>query len=74
LDNIKESRQGRRDQAITRQKAHDSLTLDQKIQKAKARRGLSSKELARLTVLREEAIIEKAKRSNTSKEKPSLIG
>ena len=38
----------RRAEAIERQKAHDALTPEQKIQKAQARRGKSKKELTRL--------------------------
>jgi hypothetical protein len=41
-------RKERREQARARQVAHDKLSTEEKIKKAKSRRGNSKKELARL--------------------------
>tara|TARA_R100001129_G_scaffold64452_1_gene44031 strand:+ start:6876 stop:7034 length:159 start_codon:yes stop_codon:yes gene_type:complete len=43
-----EYRKLKREEAEARQKAHDALSLEQKIAKAKSRRGQSAKELKRL--------------------------
>ncbi len=42
----------RQDEVIVRQKAYDSLTLEQKIQQCYNRRGKSAKELSRLLTLK----------------------
>ena len=39
----------KRTEAIARQEAHDSLSIDKKIEKARARPGNSKRELSRLT-------------------------
>lgn len=44
----KEIKQLRKEEAEQRQAAHNKLTIEQKIAKAKSRRGNSKKELARL--------------------------
>ena len=44
----KEIKQLRKEEAEKRQAAHNKLTIEQKIAKAKSRRGNSKKELARL--------------------------
>lgn len=51
--NDKASRARRAEQAQERQVAHDKLTNDQKIEKAKSRPGSSTREIRRLKGLRE---------------------
>ena len=43
------SKQQKRTEAEQRQAAHNALTTDQKIAKARARRGASAREIARLS-------------------------
>jgi len=61
MNSTKESRKTRREQAHERQFKYDRLSLDQKIEKARSRRGGSAKEITRLETFKQEEEIEKAK-------------